>query len=794
MTLLELVIAMAMIGIIFAAILPQFALIRNSWDVKQGTAEALQNGRVFVDHIGRNLLKAVRITAVSESSVTSGYIQFVANDSNTYRYDISAGNYVEYGLVGNLSDLAGPVSSLKFTCYDACDLDTPLLPVTDVNIIRTVRVDATVTNSGSMGQDKTFTTWVYLRTNGNTGHVGQWKLDETSGLTAADSSGSGHDGNLVNMNGNEWTTGQINGALAFDGTNDFVRVAGLSNCLGTDYSVSWWAKPNQIALKEMILLGNDYSTHDFEYYQYSANLQVRADAGIDYDIEVPSVFVAGQWVHICGVGDANGTRVYIDGTLAGTTSVKKNTTPNYDLNIGAYPTGEYDFNGVIDDVCIYNRALSAAEIAELANILRYRDFTEAKAGSDITSLAISTPSSTAVGDLLIAAVATDGSTSLATPSDWTLIKRGTYSSAVTLGVWWKNATAAGATSHTFTWTGSQQAYGWMMRFTGHDPATPINVSADANQTSATPTSPAVTTTVPNRLILRLGAFDDDEITVDSPGLSGHTAITMDKSSEVTSGRVGWWKLNETGTTTTAADSSGSGNNGTLVNMTPASDWVAGYIGGGLDFDGSNDYVNCGNNSSLRITSNITVAAWVKTRDCGDNAHNPYVIKGDHAYALQQGWNNYIEFTIYDGGSWYNPSYLVDSSFNNVWHHLAGTYNGSQVKLYVDGVLRATTNHTGSIADSSYNVQLGKCAEVTDRLYNGVLDDVRIYNRALSATEIAQLATGTVSGGAGYVRQSAAGSSGTSTFSLGSSNEAQMLTIAIAPADATVHDCCGDLRP
>ena len=100
-TLMELVIAMAMIGIIFAAILPQFALIRNSWDVKEGTAEAIQNGRVLMDHMNRNLSKAVRITAVSASTDTDGYIEFEDNDGNTMRYDIAGNNYVEYGVVGS---------------------------------------------------------------------------------------------------------------------------------------------------------------------------------------------------------------------------------------------------------------------------------------------------------------------------------------------------------------------------------------------------------------------------------------------------------------------------------------------------------------------------------------------------------------------------------------------------------------------------------------------------------------------------------------------------------------------
>ena len=159
MTLLELVLAMVMMTIIFAAVLPQFAAIRNGWDSKQGSSEALQNGRVLMDHISRNLSKAQRITVVSASTVTNGYIQFVDNNDVNNRYDIASdSNYVEFGPVGSLDDLAGPVSSLAFTCYDACDV-----PYTDVNGIRIVKVDATITNSASMGQAKTFTTWVYLR-------------------------------------------------------------------------------------------------------------------------------------------------------------------------------------------------------------------------------------------------------------------------------------------------------------------------------------------------------------------------------------------------------------------------------------------------------------------------------------------------------------------------------------------------------------------------------------------------------------------------------------------------------
>jgi len=178
----------------------------------------------------------------------------------------------------------------------------------------------------------------------------------------------------------------------------------------------------------------------------------------------------------------------------------------------------------------------------------------------IPSMTISTPA-TNTGDLLIAAVATDGdtSTTIAAPSGWTLINSGANGSAVTLAAWWKLAVASEPANYTFSWSGAnrQQAYGWMMRFSGQDANNPIDACSTANDSSITPTSPAVTTKVNNCLILRTGAFDDNSITVDNPTLlSGHTTITADKSSStassgVVSGGAGYVKQSTAGSSNTS---------------------------------------------------------------------------------------------------------------------------------------------------------------------------------------------------------------------------------------------------
>jgi type II secretory pathway pseudopilin PulG len=173
MTLVETVLAMAIMAIIFAAVLPQFRAIQNSWDSKQAAAETLQNARVLIDHIHRNLSKAVRITDVSDSSETNGYIEFQSNDANNVRYDIGINNYVEFGPVGDLYDLAGPVSQLLFTCYDGNDFDTA---ITDVNSIRFIKVQTTLTNPAKPDQDMTFSTSAYIRTNAFSGNIAGYIL------------------------------------------------------------------------------------------------------------------------------------------------------------------------------------------------------------------------------------------------------------------------------------------------------------------------------------------------------------------------------------------------------------------------------------------------------------------------------------------------------------------------------------------------------------------------------------------------------------------------------------------
>ncbi len=188
LTMLEMIIALSIMAVIFAAVLPQFRNIQNSWASRQGAAEALQNGRILIGHMSRNLSKAAKIKAVSDPTTTEGYIEFEANDAITYRYEISSNKNVQFGPVGSLSELAGPVSQLQFTCYSLDDLDNP---TTDVDEIRSVKIQTTVANAASLGRDQTFTAQLYLETNGVVPEAdivvggSQFRFDSVSGQKPA---------------------------------------------------------------------------------------------------------------------------------------------------------------------------------------------------------------------------------------------------------------------------------------------------------------------------------------------------------------------------------------------------------------------------------------------------------------------------------------------------------------------------------------------------------------------------------------------------------------------------------
>jgi len=209
------------------------------------------------------------------------------------------------------------------------------------------------------------------------------------------------------------------------------------------------------------------------------------------------------------------------------------------------------------------------------------------------------------------------------------------------------------------------------------------------------------------------------------------------------GLVGYWDMNEasantcSGGTNDSCDSSGNGNDGAWSgNATSA----AGKFGNAGSFDGDNDYVALTDTSSLSTTDSndtITVSAWVYQTA---QTNFDRVVSSDWANAgswMLSVWSSTYRpaFSIYNGGQ-YNS---IDSTALslNTWNHLVGTYDGEYVRIYVNGELKNSVACSGCDIDNSDSIIRISEASSTEG-FAGKIDEVRIYNRALSPVEVRKL--------------------------------------------------------
>jgi hypothetical protein len=201
--------------------------------------------------------------------------------------------------------------------------------------------------------------------------------------------------------------------------------------------------------------------------------------------------------------------------------------------------------------------------------------------------------------------------------------------------------------------------------------------------------------------------------------------------------VAWWKLDEYAGDV-AADSSGNGHDGSLLGN---ASWAGGVTGNALLLDGQNSYVNVGRDPDFDITSQITVSAWIKVGKF-DRQWQAIVTKGDNSWRLQRNLESgTLEFACtglsVPGAEWGSIFGTVDVD-DGQWHHTAGVYDGQGLYLYVDGNLDVSSEASGKIRVDDRPVYIGENAGAPNRFWNGLVDDVRIYNYALSAAEIAAI--------------------------------------------------------
>ncbi len=200
--------------------------------------------------------------------------------------------------------------------------------------------------------------------------------------------------------------------------------------------------------------------------------------------------------------------------------------------------------------------------------------------------------------------------------------------------------------------------------------------------------------------------------------------------------VGYWKFDE-GSGNIAVDVSGYGNDGTINGAT----WTTGKFGPALNFDGIDDDVDCGNDDSLNITGEITIALWVKPSVAGEGGSNVGPVckaeAGVDPWSWQLRYNapgggNYMGFQFNgdpEGSTWVS---VQQNLLPGEWYHIAGIFDGTNIVCYLNGV-ETERNTISGIRGGSGRFFIGQ--DGWDNIFNGVVDELRIYNHALSAVEL-----------------------------------------------------------
>ena len=619
--------------------------------------------------------------------------------------------------------------------------------------------------------------------------VAHWKFDDGEGAVAVDSSGNGNDG-IINGDP-QWVDGIIGGALEFNG-DDYVNCGnGPSLQIQDAITMAFWFQVEafQNTWEGFMAKGDDSyraSRGGGDGDATHMGISGTSVGGGNGWFNGTVIVTGGQWHHMAAVYDGAEGRIYIDGVLdANSPGTGQINISDYDFYIGenAQQTGRF-FHGLLDDVRIYDGALTEEEIQAVMSpklepsdpgsegLVAYfpldNDVLDAS-GNGNDGIVDGDP--TFVEGVVGMAMEFDGDDHVDTGNTDDL-------AVWTIACWAKSPAApSGDASSASGPVHREQNYQFNWNHQSDDFRASVTVSAggwhaaslgtleadtwyhlagtyDGEDlkayvngvlitTNDAPSGPPAAETGTLKLGMHATAVQYFTGTVDEAivysrvlsdpeirYLAGERATPVDPGSD---GLIAYYALENN-----TDDSSGNELHGTIVGEPTYVEGPAGY-GTAMAFDGVDDSVDFGNDPIFDITEQVTLAVWVNANDMLNSEHNPWLGKGDNCYAIKHQSGNYLEFFIFDGG-WNSTVFTdYDESMNGEWHHTAGTYDGSDLKFYLDGEVAATLVHESSIAIDENPVTMGTNSQAGGRFYDGALDEAVIYNRALSAGEVRYLA-------------------------------------------------------
>ena len=221
-------------------------------------------------------------------------------------------------------------------------------------------------------------------------------------------------------------------------------------------------------------------------------------------------------------------------------------------------------------------------------------------------------------------------------------------------------------------------------------------------------------------------------------------LVLSISANASADLVAYWPLDE-GAGDKVFDTSGNDNNGTINGAT----WGVGKYGTALQFNGQNNYVEVPSSDSLELYENVTIAAWINWIDAGD-AWICIMANGQ-----QNGpWENYglfinrssryLYFTLSLDGVHVPQQTPNNITVPNEWVHVCATWDGSAARIYVNGQRELEIAKAGTLDSPGLPLRIGHRSG-SSHYFNGTIDEVRIYNHALTEAEI----LAAMEGGKGY---------------------------------------------
>ena len=584
------------------------------------------------------------------------------------------------------------------------------------------------------------------------GLISYWRLNECSGTTATDSI---HANNGTLVNGPSWAAGRVGCALSLDGTDDHVAVTPSETLTITDQLTieAWVNMAAPAGGPQHYVVDSRDGTQTGGYGLNVDTELIQFWIGEQYP-NFPVSVTAGEWHHVVGTYDGATMVIYIDGNPVGTTPFRASSSPSTaPLYIGQRYTFSEIFYGSIDEVAIYNRALSLSEVQQHyqngldglgyeesgallqnpANGHWYERFDttmtwhEAKAFCDAKGGYLATVTSQTENDFVYGNLA-----ALGTPQ-WSWLGA---TDELAEGTWkWVTPEPFSYTN----WAGGEpnncNTENHLMYFTLPDGrAGTWNDLNTGNSGSGVPggcgCGGCINEWYPMSTICEWGGF----------------------CTKAPAGMISWWPGDLT------ANDTVSGNDGTLVN---GAAFAQGKVGPAFSFDGIDDYVRIPHNENLNPTGPFSVDVWIKADPQQFSSDGLFVIiDKSHGFIDGTGWvmqgvqsdvsceigmGRPCVFgeVIFGFGRGIDPAYPGDfiitgtgkSVLDNEWHHLAGVFTGTELQMYLDGVLTWITLHSNSPVNNARDVFIGKHGVFDVRHFHGLIDEVEYINRALTGDEV-----------------------------------------------------------